>query len=268
MEQIEFCGNDGHTFRIRVHRGGSGPELLFLHGAGGLLPDDPFLNALMAHFRVTAPLLPGFEDSDGSEHLREMLDFTLHAYDVCKALDIHRPFVVGHSMGGMIAAEMASVAPDQVAGLCLLAPAGLWLEEAPIVDLFAVLPYELPELLFHDPAKHGNLLSAGGDLNDPEFLTEFMVTNARRLGTASKLLFPVPDRGLVSRLYRVNVPSAVVWGASDRLIPVAYAQAFVDKITDASLHVIEDAGHMVPYEQTEAVIEVIRQTQLTSARSS
>ncbi len=254
---IQFSGAAGSKFSVRVYEGGTGPELLFLHGAGGLLQDDPFLARLCEHFKVTAPLLPGYEDSEGMEDLREMLDFTLHAYDVWQQLNLTNPIVVGHSMGGMIASEMAAIAPEKIDKLVLLAPAGLWSDEEPIADLFAALPYELPELLFHDPDKHGELLSAGGDLDDPAFLTDFMVGNARRLGMAAKILFPIPDRGLSQRLYRVQAKTAVVWGGSDRLIPVAYADEFAKAIGGAEKHIVSEAGHMLHYEQTDDVLAII-----------
>jgi pimeloyl-ACP methyl ester carboxylesterase len=160
-------------------------------------------------------------------------------------------------MGGMIAAEMAAVAPESVERLVLICPAGLWLDDTPVVDLFAALPFELPGLLLHDPDKNGGLLSAGGDFNDPEFLTEFLVGNARRLGSAGKLLFPVPDRGLGDRLYRIRARTRIIWGASDRLIDPCYGPVFEQAIADAELTMIPEAGHMVPYEQTDPVLEVI-----------
>ncbi len=76
---------------MRVYEGGDGPELLFLHSAAGLLQNEPLLEALAAHYRVYAPLVPGYEDSEGSENLRTMLDFTLHAFDVWDALDLRDP---------------------------------------------------------------------------------------------------------------------------------------------------------------------------------
>lgn len=254
---IDVPGPDGIQFRIRVHEAGTGPDLLFLHGAGGLLQDDPFLAALATRYRVHAPLLPGYGDSEGADHLRDMLDVTLHAFDVWQALGLERPLVVGHSMGGMIAAEMAAIAPAAVERLALVCPAGLWIDSHPVADLFAALPFELPGLLFHDPQKHGALLSAGGDLDDPEFLTDFLVDNARRLGMAGKLLFPIPDRGLAKRLYRIRARTAVIWGNSDRLIDPVYADAFVRRIPGATLHRVAAAGHMVPYEQPDAVLAAI-----------
>ncbi len=243
--------------RIRVYHGGSGPDLLFLHGAGGLLADDPFLAKLCQHFTVHAPLLPGYEDSEGGDDLRSMLDVTLHTADVSKALGLERPLLVGHSMGGMIAAEMAAVAPGSVERLVLICPAGLWRDDRPVADLFAALPFELPGLLLHDPEKHGALLSAGGDLDDPEFLTEFLVGNARRMGMAGKLLFPIPDRGLENRLYRIEAKTSIIWGQSDRVIDPSYAQEFARLIPRAKATVLEQAGHMVPYEQTDRVVELI-----------
>ena len=101
-------------------------------------------------------------------------------------------------MGGMIAAEMAAIAHGEIGKLCLLAPAGLWLDDHPIVDIFSKLPFELPALLFHDAEIGQKLLTAGGgDMEDPEFLQQFLVMNARRLGMAGKILFPIPDRRLV-----------------------------------------------------------------------
>ena len=262
---IRFDGIGGASFEIRVYEAGSGPDLLYLHGAGGLVQDDPFLLALARDYRVHAPLLPGYGDSEGAEHLRDMLDVTLHSFDVWQALALERPLLVGHSMGGMIAAEMAAIAPDAVERLALICPAGLWLDDHPVADIFAALPFELPGLLFHDPERHGALLSAGGDLNDPEFLTDFLVGNARRLGMAGKLLFPIPDRGLASRLYRVRARTAVIWGNSDRLIDPVYADAFARLLPHAILTRIDAAGHMVQYEQPDPVLRAIAALSQTPA---
>jgi pimeloyl-ACP methyl ester carboxylesterase len=247
----------GGRARIRVFEGGSGPDLLFVHGASGLLPEDPFLAKLATRYRVHAPLLPGFGDSEGAEHLRDMLDVTLHAWDVADALGLRRPVLVGHSMGGMIAAEMAAIAPHDVDRLGLIAPAGLWLDAHPIPDLFAKLPFELPELLFHDVALGTKLMTSGLNLDDPAFLTEFVIRNARQLGMAGKLLFPIPDRGLADRLYRIRAKTVVIWGESDRFIDPAYGPAFVEGIERAELIRVPKAGHMVTVEQPDRVLDAL-----------
>ena len=241
----------GGRAKVRVYEGGSGAALLYLHA------DDPFLDKLAERYRVHAPCLPGYEDSEGAEELRTMLDVTLHASDVMIALGLEQPIVVGHSMGGMIAAEMAAVAPGSIDRLALIAPAGLWLDDHPIPDLFAALPFELPELLFHHKELGQQLLTSGLDFSDPEFLKGFLIDNARRLGTAGKILFPIPDRGLSERLYRVQARTLLIWGDSDRLIDPVYAEAFRRSIPRAEVVRIADSGHMVPYEQPDAVLEAI-----------
>lgn len=243
--------------KIRVYEGGSGDPLVFLHGAGGLFPEDPFVAKLAERFRVYAPLLPGYEDSTGEENLRDMLGVTLHTADVIEALRLERPTLVGHSMGGMIAAELAAVAPASVEKLVLICPAGLWLDAHPIPDLFGLLPFDLPALLFHDPAAGAPLLTAGLDFTDMKALGDFMVTNAKRLGMAGKILFPIPDRGLSERLYRIKAHTLLLWGASDKLIPPVYGEAFQRAIAGAELRVIPEAGHMLPIEQPDAVLEAL-----------
>jgi pimeloyl-ACP methyl ester carboxylesterase len=262
----------GGRTKIRVHEAGEGPPLLFLHGAGGLLPDDPFVAQLARGHRVFAPLLPGYEDSEGADSLRSMLDVTLWAFDVIEALGLERPLLVGHSMGGMIAAEMAAVCPREVDRLALLAPAGLWLDGHPIPDLFSLLPFELPALLFHDPALGARMLTRGfefgeapaggpidfaallGRFEDDAFLQAYLIDNARRLGMAGKILFPIPERGLAERLYRVRARCVLVWGESDRMIPPAYAEAWGRALPDARLVRVPEAGHMLPYEKPDAVL--------------
>ena len=245
--------------RANIHliEGGSGPDLLFLHGAGGTSLEDPFLAALATKYHIYAPLLPGYGESEESRDIRTMLDFTLHTLDVMMALGLDKPIVVGHSMGGMIAAEMAAVAPNDIDKLCLIASAGLWLDEHPIPDLFATMPYELPELLFHDPEAGGAMMTAGADFSDPEFLTAFLIQNARQLGMAGKILFPVPDRGLSERLYRLKAKTILVWGESDKMISIPYGEAFEQAIAGSELVRVPEAGHMIIVEQTEAVMAAI-----------
>lgn len=245
--------------KVEIIQKGKGRDLLFLHGAGGHLPNDPLLAALASKYRVSAPLLPGYGRSEGEDGLRDMLDVTLHALDVMEKLKLKKPIVVGHSMGGMIAAEMAAIAHTEIDRLCLLAPAGLWLDDHPIVDIFAKLPYELPPLLFHDAEAGKQLMTAGGgDMGDLEFLKQFLVMNARRLGMAGKILFPIPDRGLAQRLHRITAKTLIVWGREDRLIPPVYGEAFKKAISGAKLVRIAKAGHAVGQEKPAQVLEAIR----------
>lgn len=242
---------------VRYIEGGSGPALVFLHGAGGITVDDPLLAELAKSRHVYAPLLPGYGDSEECPEIRDMLDFTLHTWDVVAALGLKDPILVGHSMGGMIAAEMAAVQPNDVSRLALIAPAGLWDDDHPIADLFATMPYEMPALLFHDAEAGAAMLTAGRDVTDPNFLQTYLVANARQLGMAGRILFPIPERGLAGRTYRIRAKTVVVWGDSDRLIPPVYAHAFKKAIAGAELVSIPEAGHLVTMERPAAVAEAI-----------
>jgi pimeloyl-ACP methyl ester carboxylesterase len=242
---------------VRYLEGGSGEPLVYFHGAGGMTTEDPLLAALAETHHVFAPYLPGYGETEDCPALRDMLDYTLLGWDLVRVFGLTDPILVGHSMGGMIAAEMAAVAPNDVTRLALVAPAGLWLDDHPIPDMFTLLPYELPSYLFHDVEAGTKLLTAGLKLDDPAFLQDYLVRNARQLGMAGKLLFPIPERGLAQRLYRITARTVIVWGMSDRMIPPAYGPAFEAGIAGSRLVSVPEAGHMVILEKPGAVVEAL-----------
>jgi pimeloyl-ACP methyl ester carboxylesterase len=243
--------------RVRVFEGGRGAPLVFLHGAGGFLADNPFLDALAERYRVFAPELPGYGESLGEELLEDMLDFTLHGWDVVTALGVERPHLVGHSMGGMIAAEMAAIAPNDLSKLVLVGAAGLWMPEHPIADIYTFLPHEYATVLFHDPTRGAALLTGGLDFTNLDALADFYIANSRRMANAGKILFPIPNRRVAKRLYRVTADTLVVWGKNDRLIPPVYAERWAELLPRARVAMIADAGHMVPYEQPAAFVSAV-----------
>ena len=246
----------GIAFTARV--AGEGPPLLYLHGAGGLYAEEPVLEGLADHFQVFAPEWPGYGEQETEGQIEDMLDFALHGWDMIDALGLELPHVVAHSMGGMIAAEMACLNPKALGRLALICPAGLWVDEHPIPDLFSMLPFELAKVLFHDPKVGEKVLTQGLDFSDMGALQNFLVGNARRLGTAGKILFPIPNRRLSKRLYRQTADTLLVWGREDRFIPLLYAEAWRKQLPSSELTVVDAAGHMVPYEQSAAVLEAIR----------
>jgi len=219
-----------------------------------LVGHDTFISILAdAGLHVFAPELPGYGESTGEDLLEDMLDFTLHGWDVVDALGIHEPVIIGHSMGGMIAAEMAAVSNLRPTAVVLVAPTGLWDDDHPIPDLFSLLPFQFAPLLFADEEFGASLLTGGLDFNDLDALTDFFVLNSRRLGTAGKILFPIPNRRLSKRLYRLRAPTLVVWGSADRYHPPIYADRWHALIPHADVKVLPGAAHMIPHEQPEAL---------------
>jgi pimeloyl-ACP methyl ester carboxylesterase len=152
---------------------------------------------------------------------------------------------------------MACLAPRDLGRLVLAAPAGLWLDAHPIPDIFALLPFQLAEVLFADPQKGQGLLTGGADLSDIEALKDYYLAAQRRLAMAGKILFPIPNRRLSKRLYRLTAPALILWGAADRLIVPAYAEAWKALIPTARVQTIAGAGHMLPHEQPDAFARAV-----------
>src|SRR5579872_2127931 len=119
MNQLRTISLRGGEFNVKYYQAGSGEHLVFLHSAGGLPAFTTELEALSERLTVTAPLLPGF-GSDGEEHLHEEVQkLVFWGWDVLDALGMERPLLAGHSLGGMLAAEMAATEPRRVKKLVL-----------------------------------------------------------------------------------------------------------------------------------------------------
>ncbi len=233
---------------VEVHHLGSGPDLVYFHGLVGLLAAEPMLAALAEHFTVHAPVWPGYGEFENEGDIEDMLDFALLGWDIVDALGLDRPHLVGHSFGAMIAAEMACLARRDLERLVLLTPYGLWLDGRPMPDPFGVLPFDLVDLLLSDSANSGALVADGLDLSSNEGLASFMISNSRRLGTAGKIMFPIPNRRLSKRLYRLTAPTLILMGADDRLVPPPYADAWRAAIGHAEVVTVEGSGHLLNVE--------------------
>lgn len=242
---------------IEVLEAGQGPPLLFLHGAGGVPAWEGALPLLARTFHMYAPLLPGFGRSTGLEHLDDQWDLFLHGFDVMEALGLERPYVVGESMGGWLAAEMAALRPKEIGRLALAAPLGLWRDDAPVADMFGQMTHELVPQLFHDtscPAAQQmlaltTLVSDKDDRTDEQ--VEMLIAMVRGFRTVAKFLFPIPEHGLEKRLPRIAAPTLVVWGTGDRFVAPSYAGLFRARIPDARIEMIADAGHLIGLERPE-----------------
>ena len=239
-------------FKIRVLSAGVGDPILFVHGAGGLFW-DPFLDALAAGHRVIAPEHPGAGDSQGLEHVEDLWDLVLYYNELLDVLGVSRATLVGHSFGGMVAAEIAANNPERVDRLVLIAPIGLWLDEHPVPDISGIPPEQLPGLVLADPEGPLAAMLPAPDPTDPEALFRAAMTMASIL----QFIWPLPDKGLHKRLYRLKAPTLVVWGAEDHLVHPAYGDAFAAAIADARLEVIDGAGHLPQLEQAEQTIGAV-----------
>jgi pimeloyl-ACP methyl ester carboxylesterase len=248
----------GGKFTVELNMFGTGEPLLYMHGAGGLVGVDPFLEHLGHNFKVIAPHLPGYGESTGAEHIEDVLDVVLFYHQLLDELGVASSHVVGHSMGGMLAAEFAAIDIHRVKKLVLVAPAGFWLDEHPIPDVFAMELPELAEHLFHDPKSPlAQMFTTIPE--DMKLLEEMYVERIKRFTQASKFLWPIPDRGLKRRAWRIAASTLVMMGESDRLIPPIYANEFTSRIKNSKMVTIKEAGHMPMYEQPEIFVNTVRE---------
>ncbi|SHK33196.1 Pimeloyl-ACP methyl ester carboxylesterase [Pseudonocardia thermophila] len=240
-------------FDVHLWESGSGEPLLYLHGYERHPGDAGFLKRLAEHRRVLAPELPGFGDSTGFEAFTDVLDAVLYHRELVESWGIDRIDVVGHSLGGMFAAELAAIAPQLVGKLVLVNAFGLWLDAHPAPDPFGPAD-EVRAAKWHGepPAQEPtNFVPV------PDEPNAHILFTAQNLGAATKFMWPIADRGLRRRLPLIDAPTLVVHGTSDGLLPLPYAEEFVRLIPNATLAPIDAAGHYPMVEQEDEFIAVV-----------
>ena len=246
---IDFITVAGRSTQLMV--GGEGPPLLYLHSAGGETEWAPFHQQLAQHFTVFLPAHPGFASSEGLETIEDIHDLTWHYVDLCGQLGLSAVPVIGFSLGAWIAAELAVLRPALIRRLLMVAAAGLQVPGAPMAELFLDDLEALRELMFFDPQHPMARIALPSGLDDPDILLWLRAREATaRVGWNPYL----HDPRLPRHLHRISCPTRVLWGRHDRLIPLAHGEAYAEMIPGASLRVLEQCGHMVPWELPEAFV--------------
>lgn len=230
---------DVRGVQVNLFRGGTGRPVLFLHGAGGAGAWLPFHGLLAgAGFDLLAPDHPGFGLSGELQHIECMDDLVYHYLDLLDVLGLDGVDVVGTSLGGWLAAELAVHSPEKVRKLVLLNAVGLDIWEAPVKDLFGMNPEETVAAVFHDPAIAASLFPAEPDL-------DFILGLYREKVSFARLAWNpyCCNPKLESRLYRITAPTLVVWGEEDHLVPIVHGERYVEKIAGARLATIPGVAH-------------------------
>ncbi|MPY92483.1 MAG: alpha/beta fold hydrolase [Acidimicrobiia bacterium] len=243
----------GGRTKTRVLSAGEGDPVVFTHGAGGLLW-DPFLDRLAQRYRVIAPEHLGSGQSQGLENVEDLWDLVLYYADLFDALGLPtRLSLIGHSFGGMVAAEIAATHAERVSRLVLLCPIGLWRDEHPVPEISAITPDKLPGLLFADPTGPVAQAMPRPDPTDPEALFQASLT----IAAVNQFIWPLPDKGLSKRLHRIKADTLVVWGRQDKLVAPVYGEDFARAIPGARLELVEGAGHLPQLEQFDKVAGLV-----------
>lgn len=224
---------------------GSGPTLVFLHGTGTFPGFDTALEWACTH-RVIIPFHANFGESGDNEAIATVEDHVLHYMDLFDLLDLDGFALAGFSLGGWIAAEFAMRQPQRLSKLVLAAPAGLVVEQAPAPDLFAVASQEVPAYLTHDPAV---VLSYFPKQPDPGFEARLN----REMRGLARALAPSPQGSsrLGQWMHRIGMPTLLLWGEHDRLMPVAQAPYWQGRLPNCRLEHVPGAGHLLFEERPE-----------------
>jgi pimeloyl-ACP methyl ester carboxylesterase len=238
--------------RTHLRRGGSGAPLLFLHGASGAPAILPFMEKLAQRFEVLVPEHPGYGLSDEPAWLDNIHDVAYFYLDFLKRIDLEKAVVIGNSLGGWIAMEMAVRDTSRIKSLVLVSPAGISAPGVQPADTFLMSQEELARRLFHDPKL--------AEARIAESLTpEALDISLKNRHTTARLAWEprLHDPHLPKWLHRIDVPVQIVWGEQDRILPVAFASELKRLISTAQLHVMRDAGHLPHVEKPQEFCDLV-----------
>lgn len=237
---------------------GGGRPVLLLHGGAGPFSVAGFGELLSSSepARVITPVHPGFDDTVRPEQLASIASLAAVYAQLLRDLGLTDVCVVGNSIGGWIAAELAlaeSAAPDhRVSSLVLVDAAGLAIDGAPIPDFFSLTLDEVFDLSYFDPDKY-RIDPAALPAERQAALAANRAALLVYAGTA------MGDRTLAGRLPAIRIPTLVVWGAADRMIPVQHGHAYAGAIPGAQLRLITDAGHLPQLENPAELLAAVWQ---------
>ncbi|WP_370515225.1 alpha/beta fold hydrolase [Paracoccus sp. S-4012] len=229
--------------------------MLFLHGASTLEEFD-FAQGLADRFRVLLPSHPGMGHSGDAAQVADMHDIIVHYLDLLDALDLpEQPHLIGFSMGGWIATQLAAVARDRFDWVVLMAPAGLNDPAHPATDLGSIAPQDFPGHLAHDVTV---ALRYFPDGSDPAAAKAFGVARGREADLVGRLCAQhgMGHPNLRRFLKRITNPTLVVWGTEDRLLPAGQAPLWVEALPNARLLTVEGVGHLIAQERPETLQQI------------
>ena len=231
---------------LEMFERGQGAPILYLHGGGGIARDGPFLDLLARERRVIAPSHPGFGKSSLPDWL-DSVDDIAHIYlELMDRVGLTRADLFGLSIGGWIAAEIATKVPERIGRLVLIGPVGVKTgtpDKLDVPDVFAMPREKLDELRFHDPARHAPELATMPD--------EELHIVARNSETLALLTWEpyMHNPKLNHRLHRVNVPVLFMRGAGDGIVSAEYLERYAALLPKAHIETIAEAGHLPQVEQ-------------------
>jgi pimeloyl-ACP methyl ester carboxylesterase len=235
---------------FEIQETGTGRPVLLLHGGGGPFTVAALATHLAGTAHVIAPTHPGFNGTQRPANIDSVRALADEYARYLEAEDLRDVLVVGSSMGGWLAAELAlGSAADRITGLVLINAAGIDVAGHPIRNISGMLPQEFAQYSFHDPS----------NLKLPAPTPEGLAIAQGNAATLNALAGDpyMHDPMLLGRLGGIHTPTLVIWGASDRVVDADYGRAFAAAIPDARFELIPEAGHLPHLEQPAAVFAAL-----------
>ncbi len=236
---------------VTVTERGQGRPVLLLHG-GGPGTVEPWADRLAEArpAQVFTPIHPGFDGTRRPEGLTDARGLAALYVALLEELDLTGVTVVGNSIGGWIAAEMAALGTNsRVAGFVLVDAVGIEVPGHPIADFFALTPAEIAQVSYHDPVKFG--------LDPSKLPPEALARLAGNRAALTVYGASMQNGSLPGRLAGITVPTLVLWGEADRIADVDYGKAYAAAIPGASFEVLTETGHLPQIETPEKLIDAV-----------
>jgi len=230
---------------------GAGRPILMLHGGGGIGTVLGLSQALASTARVLLPTHPGFDGTPRPAHLNSVVDLARFYLKLLEALELDDVLVVGSSIGGWIAAEMAIAGGSRIGGVVLINAVGIDVPGEPVTDVSGLSRPELMRLASHNP----ELVMASAPPVTPQRLAN-LATNAAALAAydnGAAMMAP----GLRERLTGVAAPALVLWGESDGIASIAYGKAYAAAFANGKFELVSEAGHLPQIEQPARTLQQI-----------
>jgi pimeloyl-ACP methyl ester carboxylesterase len=245
-----------------IMHGGEGEPFVYLHSSlGETFLWFPFFQSFAKQFTTYVPTHPGFGKSGGFDEIDGIEDMAFHYLELLDSLGLEQVILGGVSLGGWIAAEFAARWPERVKKLWISAAPGMWVDNAPLADLFRYMDgrpanrEKVRSLLFHDST---GFMAKTIVVDEPD--EQRMLSAYQSMTALARLVWERPySPKLPARLYRVQCPVLLLWGDDDRLVPPAHAEAYKQYLPQAELKLIKDCGHLLMFEkENDFVAEVTR----------
>jgi pimeloyl-ACP methyl ester carboxylesterase len=247
--------------QITVNQQGEGRPVLLLHGGGGPPSMGPLPSALSEAFQVIAPVHPGFAGTPRPEWHTGIDDIALSYLQLLEQRDLRDVLVIGSSVGGWIASEMAVRQHQRISGTVLLNAVGINVDGIELADFFSLTPQELITYAFHNPA------AAPDPAQLPPQARDTQAANAETLAVYAREPY-MHDPKLRRRLALVPTPVVAIWGESDQIAPEPYGRAYAASFPNGRFEPIPQAGHLPHLEQPKQVLEAIRRFADETTRSA